>query len=51
MNEYEWCWWGNCYCKHACSEKSQAREYCEKDKSEACPAGLHILDDDFEEEK
>lgn len=51
MNEYEWCWWGDCYCKYACTKKSQGREHCVKDKSDACPAGLYIRDDDFEEDE
>lgn len=50
-SEYEWCWWGDCYCKYACTKKSQGREHCDKDKSDACPAGLHIHDDDFEEDE
>ena len=50
-HEWYWWWWGGGYCKYARIVKNQAREYCDKNKSETCPAELHIFDDDIKEDK
>ena len=50
-HEWYWWWWGGGYCKYARIVKNQAREHCDKNKSETCPAELHIFDDDVKEDK